>query len=94
MAVMPEVKVRTYDRKSADSAKAKPNYLSNHWDFDYNPESRLHYYQATMAINNQYVEEVVNGATNCQQWEIVVSKQPSPTDKSKTHLEAVYHDTY
>ena len=46
--------------------KAEPNYMSNHRDYDYNPESQLHCNLATMAIDNQYDAEVVDGATNFQ----------------------------
>jgi len=35
-------------------------------DYDYNPESWLHCYQATMAIDNRYDEEDVDGATSFQ----------------------------
>jgi hypothetical protein len=46
-----------------------------------------------MAIDNQLDGEVVDGATNFQQREIAVSDQPSPTDKSKAHVEAVNRNT-
>jgi hypothetical protein len=62
--------------------KAEPNYVSNHRDYDYNPESQLHCNLATMAINNRYDDEVVDGATNFQR-EIAVSTRSNPTDKSK-----------
>src|SRR5882757_2064896 len=64
------------------------------FQFDYNPESRLHRYRATMAIVNQYDGEVVDGATNFQKREIPVSDQSRPTDKSKAHVEAVYRNTH
>jgi len=62
---MPEVKVSTYDWKFADTAIANPNYVSNQWDFDYNPELWFHCDQATMAIGNQY-DDVADVATNIQ----------------------------
>jgi len=34
--------------------------------YDYNPESRLHCYQAAMAIDDQWDGQVVDGATNFQ----------------------------
>jgi len=46
--------------------EAEPNYVSNHRDYDYDSESRLHCYRATMAIDNRYEDEVVDGATNFQ----------------------------
>jgi 3-phosphoglycerate kinase len=46
-----------------------------------------------MAIDNRH-EEVVDGATNIQKREIVVSHQSRPTDKSKAHLEEAYRDTH
>jgi len=61
---------------STDEAKAKPNYMSNHRDYNYNPESpmnpnsnlqiQLKCNQAMMAIDNRYDVEVVDGATNFQ----------------------------
>jgi len=51
--------------------------------------SKLHYYWATMATNNQYDPVVVDGATNFQKWQIAVSARSSPTDKSNAHPEAV-----
>jgi len=74
--------------------KAEPNYVSNHRDYDYNPESQLHCNLATMAIDNPDDDEVVAGATNIQKREIAVSDQSSPIDKSKAHLKAVYRDTH
>jgi len=101
MAVMPKVEVGrpwrlrsrsgTYDRKSADEAKAEPNYVSNQRDFDYNPESRLHCYRATMVIDT--LEKSSTEQRISKKREIVVSEQPSPTDKSKAPREAVYRDT-
>jgi hypothetical protein len=46
-----------------------------------------------MTIDNRY-EEVVDGATNFQKREIVVSHQSRPTDKSNAHLKAAYRDTH
>jgi len=48
--------------------------------------SKLHCYQATKAIDNQY--EVLDGATNIQNRERAVSDQSSPTDKSNVRREA------
>jgi len=62
--------------------QAEPNYVSNHRDYDYNPELQLHCNLATMAINNGYDDEVVDGATNFQR-EIALSTRSNPTDKSK-----------
>lgn len=42
-------------RYSADEAKADPNCVSNHKDYDYDPESRLHCNRTKMAIHNQYI---------------------------------------
>ena len=76
--------------------KPKPNRITcggtdeSQFQFDYNPESRLHCYRATMAIENQYDGEVVDGATNFQKREIAVTDQSSPTDKLKAYREAVY----
>jgi len=68
--------------------------VSNHRDYDYNPESQLHCNLATMAIDNPYDDEVVDGATNFQKREIAVSDQSSPINKSKANLKAVYRDTH
>jgi hypothetical protein len=62
--------------------KAEPNYVSNHRDYDYNPESQLHCNLVTIAINNRYDDEVVDGATNFPR-EIAVSTRSNPNDKSK-----------
>jgi hypothetical protein len=55
---------------SADSQlykmKDEPNYLSNHTDYDYYPEPQFHCNLATMAMNNRYDVEVVDGVTNFQ----------------------------
>jgi len=64
------------------------------FQFDCNSESRLHCYRTTMAIDNQYDGEVVDGATNFQKREIAVSDKSSPTDKSKAHGEAGYRNTH
>jgi len=45
------------------------------FQFNCNTESPLHCYRATMAIDNQYDGEVVDGATNFEQREIPVSVQ-------------------
>jgi len=45
----------SYDRKSTDEAKAEPNYMSNQREIT-----------ITMAIDNRYNDEVVDGATNFQ----------------------------
>ena len=59
---------------SIDEAQAEPNYMSNHRDYNCNPESpinpnsnleiQLKCNQGTMAIDNRYDVEVVDGATN------------------------------
>jgi hypothetical protein len=49
-----------------DKTKAEPNYVSNHGDYDYNLETLLHCNLATMAINNRYDADVIDGATNFQ----------------------------
>jgi hypothetical protein len=66
----------SYDRKSTDEARAEPNYVSNQRDYNHNPESpmnpnsnleiQLKCNQATMAIDNRYDDEVVDGAMNFQ----------------------------
>jgi len=55
------------DRKSTYEARAEPKYVANHREYDYNPESQLHYYLATMAIDNGYDDEVVHRPTYFQQ---------------------------
>jgi len=62
--------------------KAEPQYVSNHRDYDYNPESQLHCNLAMMVINNRYDDEVVHGAHNFQR-EIGVATRSNPTDMSK-----------
>jgi len=56
----------SYDRKFTDQERAEPNTVANNSDYDYNPESQLHYYLATMAIDNRYDDEVIDRATNFQ----------------------------
>jgi hypothetical protein len=59
-------------RYSADEAKADPNYVSNHTDYDYDTESRLHCNRATMAIDNRYIYKSSAEQRTFKQREIAV----------------------
>jgi len=84
------LRTHRHQRKIVCRQSESPTELrvESHRDYDYDPESRLHCYRATMAIDNRY-NEVVGGATNFKKGEIA-SDQSSPTEKSKAHKEAVY----
>jgi len=57
--VKPKVDVGTDVLKSADAATSELKYVSNHEDLDYNPESSLHCYRATIAIDTHCDGDVV-----------------------------------
>jgi len=72
--------------------KAELNYVSNHRDYNYNPELQLHWNLATMAINTRYDDEVINGATSFQEGNSRVYTIKSYR-QVKAHREAVHRNT-